>query len=222
MANFICPLMGKDWLRPMLETQGSAKWKKANKETKEKMCHDAHEAVLAVAMLEGAIQEKHGSLKEDLHQMASLGEEKYPKTLTGMNAAIGKHKWDKTHSDKERQRNKKAAQKELQLAQAAKSKKFICFCCGEEGHAVPKCPKRETIAPNDWWIIKQDNEARNGKSGTDETQHVQSKEQEEVEDDPNREPSRRRSSTKRRSATPAPRKRSGGAFMMDPPKESDD
>ena len=218
----ITRIMGKEWLRPMLETQASAKWKKANKEGKEKMCHEVHEAFLAHAMLEGANNEKHGSFKDDPHQMANLGEEKHPKTTAAMNTAIGKHKWDKTQSEHEKeQKSKKATKKELQLAQTrVNGRKFICYCCGEEGHPATQCPKSETIAPIDWWIVKQNNKAAQaGKAdAANETQHAQTEEHDEVEEDPNREQSvscRRSSTSKRRSATPAPKKRCGGAFQMD-------
>ena len=118
--------MGKDWLRPFLETSFPTKHKKANKENKEKMCHDAHESLAAVVMLQGANHDKHGSLKATMQTFASLGEEKYPKTLKDMNAAIGKHPWDRK-PDGQRNQKTKGAGKELQLAQTTNSEP-ICYC----------------------------------------------------------------------------------------------
>ena len=187
------------------------------------MCHDAHESLAAVVMLQGANHDKHGSLKATMQTLASLGEEKYPKTLKDMNAAIGKHPWDRK-PDGQRNQKTKGIGKELQLAKTTNSEP-ICYCCGEKGHRSNKCQKKPFIAPNDWWINKQNNKAE--ESGetevANETQNAQTKEKGKGgQEDPNREPSvsgRRSSIHRRRSVTPHPRKRCGGAFQMDEEEE---
>ena len=212
-------LLTKYWLRGAIENDEAYK-NATNDAERNKLCEAAWNEFKAYLMLHGCLDLKYGSMKQQLLSLASLNDDKYPKTLTKMNEHISNHRWDpewseyvKSNKEKKRQQKEK---RELAMAQQHNVGDFKCYCCGADDHKSNKCPKRATTDRKDWWIahaiqnfqqnVSDGNESDQTQT-TDNTSDRRSEQVQNTQTQTTTAPPRRS-----RSAIPAPRS-TRGAFQ---------
>ena len=143
-------LLGKHWLRGVIE-KDDAYVKAASTADKDKLCEAAWNEFKAYLLLHGCLDLKFASMKQQLLSLASLNDDKHPKTLTKMNEHLATHKWDPEWSDyiKSNKERKKQQKEKRELALAQKNLHQgprKCYCCGSPDRRADKCPKQNRCA----------------------------------------------------------------------------
>src|SRR5210317_308397 len=113
---------------------------------------------MAFLLMRGADQAKYGSLMKNLCEQFSLDNDQYPKTLVMATDVLSNHKLDQKYYDNkkkivEKKKNNKSKEDD-KLETSFQQKLIKCYCCGEDRHAVPKCPMKDKI-PKDKWFIRR-------------------------------------------------------------------
>jgi hypothetical protein len=130
-----------------------------------KQCFDQFVATL---YMRNSDPSKYGSLMKGLATQHAYGNTQYPTTLTKAIGVLEAHVWDADYADKKNQQRKHpppdldAKPKDTpppddsipELSFSQFPTEDICFCCGEKGHRVPKCPKKDTLPKAEWAITK--------------------------------------------------------------------
>ena len=120
----------------------------------------------AYILLRSCDQTKYGSLTKRFVTDYSLGKDICPKTFRDMTDALVQHPWDARPNTKQGDGNKSNKQKqqeekpkprsEKSFAQRKKGKgkgvQHRCHCCGDPGHYLPDCPKKDTLDEKKWFI----------------------------------------------------------------------
>ena len=112
---------------------------------KNKILQDqAFEQLLAYIYLENADQAKHGSILSGLDTQNSLGNDRYPKTVSEANSVLSNHRFD-TNKSQINTTNKNSGEQSKQDPEQDKiNLPFAqlvgkCYCCGKAGHRSPEC-----------------------------------------------------------------------------------
>ena len=116
---------------------------------------------MAYLVIKGSDQSKYGTLTTSFISQYSLGNDQYPKNIQKATDALSQHKFDQKYyvnQDKKRERqreernNRRDQEEEDTNPTSFTQNKVICYCCGETGHIVQYCDKKDDIPRNKWYI----------------------------------------------------------------------
>ena len=131
-----------------------------------------HDRLMAYGFLEASDQKRYSSLKLSLQNQFSQGDDKYPKTLDEMYDRMKIHvpiekpapkpPPETPPSNKTGDDNKTGKESEDDSDQDDLETSFLqdlnlkgrCYCCSAVDHKVDKCPQKDKIPRNQWWIEK--------------------------------------------------------------------
>ena len=141
---------------------------------------------------------KYGSIPKNLSSRFSMGHDEYPRTFETAIDILSNHRLDNRSVPRERQttpRNNNSnnndgnpnsnnrtnedddpqSRRESSFAQ----REITCYCCGEEGHTSPECPKRNSLPREQWYVNRalQNLQADEADSVSDTTNEPSSQQQ---------------------------------------------
>ena len=136
---------------------------------------DTFKAICGYLLIDCCDRSKYKSLVDSLSSHFSRGNDQYPTTVEAASDMLNAHK--PTRKDRHsRQRGggrgngrggtrggrdgssggrstSDDTQRETSFAQRPG---IICHCCGQPGHKSPDCPRKESIARDQWWVVRQE------------------------------------------------------------------
>ncbi len=125
---------------------------------------EAFDCWMAYLLIKNADQAKYGSLTTGLSSQFSLENNQYPKKITMATDILANHKHDnfKSKNNKNnKNKNLKEKSNENDNEEAPKNEKsfaqddkIVCYICGEPGHKVPKC-KKKNKNPKELWFMNR-------------------------------------------------------------------
>src|SRR5210317_1131036 len=145
-------------------------------EEKKEYKKGAYDAWTAYLLMRGVDQAKYGSLMKNLREQFSLGKDQYPKTLVMATDVLSNHRLDQKYYNnkkKNAEKRKTNESKENEKLETSFQQKTIkCYCCGEDGHAVPKCPMKDKIPKEEWYVrgamfnMQEEDDSTNASNGS--------------------------------------------------------
>src|SRR5210317_861649 len=118
---------------------------------------EAYEKWMVYMLIKGSDPMKYGTLQKNLTSQYSLGNDQYPKTITGATDVLSNHKIDQKFYDKRNNNNNnyncnQSNDNRVNESDEDKVKEtsfnqdtLTCYCCGKRGHSSTTCDKKNKI-----------------------------------------------------------------------------
>src|SRR5210317_1862978 len=142
---------------------------------------------MAYLLMRGVDQAKYGSLMKNLCKQFSLGNDQYPKTLVTATDVLSNHRLDQKYYDNKKKiadkRKTIESEENEKLETHFQQKTIKCYCCGEDGHAVPKCPMKDKIPKEDWYVqramsnMQEEDDSTNASNGSNKDKKQEDKDE---------------------------------------------
>ena len=121
-----------------------------------KMKSESWDELIVVMFLRNSQQARYGGMLLEFRKAFANNEDKYPKDLSSMVDIMRQQhenkktqtKNDKNDHDKDKSTDEGGASN---FAQTNKSKKWACFCCGDEKCRLSNCTKKGTLPKEKWF-----------------------------------------------------------------------
>ena len=118
---------------------------------------ESFESWMTYIYLKNADQKKYGSVLRGMINQYSLGNNQYPSKISAAVDVLANHRFDSRpqgqnqRTDRNNEKDKKKKEDDKEEGQNFAQ---FCYCCGDKGHKLPKCPKKSDTPREEWLINK--------------------------------------------------------------------